>query len=108
MKKIVELAEDMRENVKKNEFKHFGEILSEGWILKKQLATKISNPIIDEYYETALKAGASGGKLLGAGGGGFFLFYCEPKYQNRLRKKLGLKEFKFKFECEGSKIMYMD
>jgi D-glycero-alpha-D-manno-heptose-7-phosphate kinase len=63
--------------------------------------------VLDEYYKKALNAGATGGKLLGAGGGGFFLFYCLPKYQNKVRKALNLRELKFKFEAEGSKIIYI-
>lgn len=108
LKKIVNLAEKMRDSLNKGDIKNFGEILHEGWLLKKRLASKISNPLIDEYYDEALKAGAGGGKLLGAGYGGFLLFYCEPKYQKRVRDALNLRELKFKFDNEGSRIVYMD
>jgi len=107
VKKMVKLAEEMKDSLNKGNVKNFGEILHKGWLLKKRLANNISNPVLDEYYEKALKAGATGGKLLGAGGGGFFLFYCEQKYQNDVRKVLQLRELKFKFENEGSKIIYI-
>jgi len=108
IEKMVELAKELRDSLKKNLVKEVGEILHQGWLLKKTLASNISNPILDEYYEKAQKAGASGGKILGAGGGGFFLFYCEPKYQDKLRKTLKLRELRFCFENEGSKIIYTD
>ena len=107
-KKMIKLTEDMKDCLYKCAIRSFGDILHEGWILKKKLASKISNTVLDEYYKKALKAGATGGKLLGAGGGGFFLFYCEPKYQERVRRSINLREFKFEFDDEGSKIVYMD
>lgn len=85
-----------------------GTLLHRNWLLKKQLATSISNPLINDAYETALKHGALGGKLLGAGGGGFLLFYCPVEQQQKLRDALkGLREFQFNFEREGSKIIYV-
>ena len=78
-------------------------------MLKKRFATGVSNPALDEIYNAALNAGASGGKLLGAGGGGFFLFYCEPHLQENVRRALAhLKERKFNFEPQGSKIIYVN
>ena len=83
-------------------------MLHRNWVLKQRLASKISSSDTDALYECALKNGATGGKMLGAGGGGFFLFYCEPEKQNRLRKALNsLREMKFKFENEGTKIIYV-
>jgi len=107
IKKMVELAKEMKDVLNKGYIKNFGEILHKGWVFKKELVDNISNPMLDEYYKKALKAGAVGGKLLGAGGGGFFLFYCEPEYQNAVRKAVNLRELKFKFENEGSKIVYI-
>jgi len=86
----------------------FGEVLYKGWMLKKQLASGISTSKIDEYYEKALRAGAVGGKILGAGGGGFLLLYCPKERQPKVRESLGyLRELKFSFEPEGSKIIYV-
>jgi D-glycero-alpha-D-manno-heptose-7-phosphate kinase len=86
----------------------FGEILHEAWLLKRSLVRAISNDAINDYYETARKAGAIGGKLLGAGGGGFLLFYVEPQNQQRVREALGsLRELRFAFEPQGSKVIYV-
>jgi len=89
------------------QFDYLGEVLHKGWLLKKKIAKGISNNGIDYYYKKALKAGAIGGKLLGAGGGGFLLFYCPKKKQGQLRKALkGLYELNFNFDNEGSKVIY--
>jgi len=86
----------------------FGEILHESWQHKKQVAEGISNPQIEAWYEKALQAGALGGKLLGAGGGGCLLFYCPYEEQDRMRVALSdLQEIHFQFEEEGSKIIYV-
>lgn len=106
--KMVELAEKMKKVLTHGELGKFGELLHQGWILKKGLTEDITCDQLDNYYQKALKAGAKGGKLLGAGGGGFFLFYCEPKFQNKLRKALNLRELDFKFDNEGVKTVYYD
>jgi D-glycero-alpha-D-manno-heptose-7-phosphate kinase len=86
----------------------FGETLHEGWLLKRSLVSKISNDNIDGYYDAALTAGAIGGKLLGAGGGGFLLFYVEKQNHARVRQALcDLKELPFRFEPQGSKVIYI-
>ena len=86
----------------------FGGVLHRGWQLKKELASGISNNKIDECYEKALNAGALGGKVLGAGGGGFLLLYCPVPKQPAVRKALsGLPPLEFSFEPEGSKIIYV-
>ena len=108
LQKMVGLADRLRDSLNRNKVKAFGEILHEGWLLKKGLSDNISNPVLDGYYETASRVGAVGGKVLGAGGGGFLLLYCEPKFQNALRKALKLRELKFSFESEGTKIVYFD
>jgi D-glycero-alpha-D-manno-heptose-7-phosphate kinase len=97
----------MKESLQIGNLNDFGEILHQGWVLKKKMARNISNPVLDEYYEKALKAGIIGGKLLGAGGGGFFLFYCKQRNQEDVRKAINLKELNFKFDNEGSKIIYI-
>jgi D-glycero-alpha-D-manno-heptose-7-phosphate kinase len=86
----------------------FGQLLHEGWEAKKSLESSISKPKIDEYYCRGLRAGALGGKLLGAGGGGFLLFFCEPHKQQALREELSeLRELRFSLDPEGSKIVYI-
>lgn len=85
----------------------FGELLNYSWKLKKALNKEISTNPIDELYETAIKAGALGGKLLGAGGGGFLLFYVKPEKQELVRKSLEkLLYIPFEFENEGTKVLY--
>jgi len=86
----------------------FGELLHQGWQIKRSLESVISNPYIDELYDRGLRAGALGGKLLGAGGGGFLLFFCEPHLQDRLRQELAeLPEMRFQLEPEGSKVIHV-
>ncbi|MEI8181569.1 MAG: GHMP kinase [Desulfomonile sp.] len=86
----------------------FGEILHEGWLYKRTIVNEISNDFINNYYDSALRAGALGGKLLGAGGGGFLLFYVEPQNQDRVRHALqDLQELPFSFEPQGSKVIYI-
>ena len=87
--------------------KDFGKLLHEAWLLKKSLTDKISTLEIDNIYEKALQSGALGGKLLGAGGGGFMVLFVPPENQPGVREKLkNLLEVKFHFENEGSKIIY--
>ncbi len=107
--KMVKLSEELRDALTNNDLKEFGEILHQGWLLKQKLATKITNSIINSYYEKARRAGAVGGKILGSGGGGFLLLYCQEENQNKVRQALSnLKETSFRFEVEGSKIVYVD
>lgn len=85
----------------------FGRLLDESWRIKRTLSEKISTSFIDEIYETALSAGALGGKLLGAGGGGFMLLFAKPADQMRIREKLkGLLRVPFAFETTGSQIIF--
>lgn len=90
----------------KDDFTDFGRLLNETWMLKRRLSSKISNSEIDDMYETAIKNGAVGGKLLGAGGGGFIVFYTEPENQKRLKE--ALKKYlyiPFRFDFTGSDII---
>lgn len=105
--KMCELADYMKISLEQNNLNNFGEILNESWKKKKELANGISNQRIDELYECAICNGALGGKLLGAGGGGFLLFYCPKEKQLVLQEKLGLKMFPFRFEHEGSSVIYI-
>lgn len=85
----------------------FGKILHENWMIKRKLTSKITTEYIDKIYEKAIKAGAMGGKLLGAGGGGFILFFVEPKNQPKVREKLkNLLYVPIRFENLGSQIIY--
>lgn len=85
----------------------FGKLLNETWKLKKTLSNKISNPIVDDIYQKALNAGALGGKLCGAGGGGFLLLFVSPEKQQKVREELkNFLEVKFNFEKQGSQIIY--
>ena len=85
----------------------FGKLLNEAWLLKRSLADNISTSYIDDIYNTALKNGAIGGKVLGAGGGGFMIFFAKPEYHSNI--KLALKQFiqvPFKFENEGTQVIH--
>lgn len=105
--KMVALAKDLKEELLKGNTSSMGEILHTGWMYKKELASGISNPDIDYYYDLAIKNGAGGGKLLGAGGGGFLLFYVEDENKAKLRKALSdLKELDFKFDNKGTTVVH--
>lgn len=85
----------------------FGKLLHESWQLKKKLSERISNSVIDKMYQRALSNGAVGGKILGAGGGGFMLLFVPPEKQNKIRGALkDFLEVKFAFEKDGSQIIY--
>jgi D-glycero-alpha-D-manno-heptose-7-phosphate kinase len=85
----------------------FGKLLHETWSIKKKLTTLITTSKIDEIYEAALKAGASGGKVIGAGGGGFILFFVKPERQPEVKEKLKkLLHVPFRFQNLGSQIVY--
>jgi D-glycero-alpha-D-manno-heptose-7-phosphate kinase len=107
LKSMVALVPDLRNCLYSGNLDDFGNILHENWILKQKLASNISNGDIEEIYQTGLVNGARGGKLLGAGGGGFVLFYCEKKHQPKVTNALArLRKFDFAFEREGSKLIY--
>jgi D-glycero-alpha-D-manno-heptose-7-phosphate kinase len=89
------------------EISEFGELLHHAWVLKQTLSSAISNERLNEMYDAARKAGALGGKLLGAGGGGFFLFFVPPARKNRVREALrGYAEVEFAFENEGTRVIF--
>ena len=105
--KMVQLAKDLKQELLHNNIDAMGEILHQGWMYKKELAGSISNEFINHYYDLAMKNGASGGKLLGAGGGGFLLFYVKEENHQRLRYAMReLKELPFKFDNKGSTIIH--
>ena len=109
LKKLRDMALELKERLNDDVSADiFGETLHQGWLLKKQLASSISNDKIDEWYGKALGAGALGGKVLGAGGGGFMLLYCPKQTQPQVKKALNyLPDLEFSFEPEGSKIIYV-
>ncbi len=105
MLKMVDIAEDILINPAAS-LDDFGSLLNETWLLKKSISSKISTTYIDEIYHKAMAAGALGGKLLGAGGGGCLLFYVpEDKHESVRNALSGMLEIKFKFENEGTKII---
>ena len=105
--KMCDLALQMKTALIAGDLTTFGEILHESWLLKRELASGISNPEIDELYSKAMKAGAIGGKLLGAGGGGFMLFYCPQEKQALLSSSLGLRPLNFAFDYDGTSVIYV-
>ncbi|HTY13856.1 MAG TPA: GHMP kinase [Candidatus Omnitrophota bacterium] len=109
LKSLKQLAYDLRDTLqKKGPVDDFGRALNEGWKIKKSLAEGISNPEIDGLYEKAMRAGALGGKILGAGGGGFLLLYVPEAAQKKVREALSsFRETKFNLEPQGSKIIYV-
>lgn len=105
MKQMVYEGEKILQS--KNNLEDFGKLLHESWQLKRSLSSQITNSAIDRIYQAGLRSGATGGKLLGAGGGGFILFFAKPEVQPLLREKL--KKFlyvPFAFENSGSQIIY--
>lgn len=105
--RMVDLTYDLHRELQKNNTHVFGEILHENWILKKSLVNEISTPEIDRWYESAIRAGAIGGKILGAGAGGFLMFYVPRKAHDTVRKALPeLRQINFKFEPLGSRIIF--
>lgn len=95
------------EELQAGNYDHIGLMLDEAWHLKKQLASGVSKPELDELYQTAKDAGALGGKISGAGGGGFLLLYCPPETQKHVRAALSkLQELSFNLENDGSKVIF--
>jgi D-glycero-alpha-D-manno-heptose-7-phosphate kinase len=110
LEQMVELAKQMRNALNNNDLASFGELLHQNWELKKQMASGISNPQIDRWYQAARQAGVLGGKILGAGGRGFLLLCCSEGKRESVQavmQGLGLREFPFRFEPQGSKIIYV-
>jgi len=102
-----EMVDEATEILKFSSFIDFGKLLHESWMLKKSLTSKISTPEIDSLYETARRAGAVGGKLCGAGGGGFMLLFVQPEKQKQVKKALKkLVEVPFRFEDLGSQFIH--
>lgn len=107
-KKMVQLAYDLKDRLENNDIDAMGTILHEGWMMKKSLTNGITSDVIDTLYNKGIKAGATGGKLLGAGGAGFMLFYCPgSRHEDFLGNMYGESEMKFNFDDQGSKIIHI-
>ena len=105
--KILSFVKEGEKILKEGNLNDFGKLLHEAWLEKKYLSSSITNPSIDAIYNRALRDGALGGKLLGAGGGGFFLFYVPYHQQNYFLKKMNyLTNVPFKFSFKGSEILF--
>jgi D-glycero-alpha-D-manno-heptose-7-phosphate kinase len=108
MRQMVKLAVDLKSELQKNRISSFGAILHENWELKRSLSAGISTDRIDAWYQRARKAGAVGGKLLGAGSGGFMMFCAPPDRHEAITRALSdLRRTDFRFEPQGSKIIFV-
>ncbi len=108
-KRIVELTHKLKYELEHNNIDAVGKTLHENWLIKKTLASGISNPRFDEYYDKALQNGAIGGKILGAGGSGFFLFYVPEEKQKKFREAMcELPEMEFKFDHQGTTVIFVN
>ncbi|MBF8283753.1 MAG: putative kinase [Anaerolineales bacterium] len=106
LREMKQMAYTARDELRAGDLEAMGRLLHEGWQLKKQLASQISNGAIDEMYQTARRAGALGGKITGAGGGGFLLLYCLPERREAVRDALKpLQELPFQLEMDGTKVI---
>ena len=105
------LSERVRAALQQGDVHQFGELLHEGWQAKRRISTKISTPRIDQLYNLALEHGAVGGKITGAGSGGFLLFYSEPDNQQAVRDVMhgqGIHEMTFEFDMQGAQSIVND
>jgi D-glycero-alpha-D-manno-heptose-7-phosphate kinase len=107
MHRIKEMGYETKRYLERGEVDKFGDLLHEHWMNKRQLASNMSDSNLDEHYEAARKAGAIGGKIMGAGGGGFFMFYTRPGDKRRVyeaMKARGLRQLRFRFDHDGARI----
>jgi D-glycero-alpha-D-manno-heptose-7-phosphate kinase len=105
------LGGSMREALQRGELQLFGKLLDDGWQAKRRISSKIATPRIDQLYGIARKNGATGGKITGAGGGGFLLLYCEPAKQAAVRDALvaeGVHDMAFTFDLQGAQVIVND
>ncbi|MBI4551883.1 MAG: GHMP kinase, partial [Candidatus Latescibacteria bacterium] len=107
LRQLKTLAHETRERLTSGQLDALGEVLDRGWGWKKEMSDRVSDPSIDDLYRRALDAGALGGKLCGAGAGGFFLLYCPQRVQAQVREALSdLRELPFMLERDGSKVIF--
>jgi D-glycero-alpha-D-manno-heptose-7-phosphate kinase len=108
MQRMVQLARDLKTQLQQNNLTAFGEILHEGWELKRSMTGDISSAEIDAWYSAARQAGAAGGKLLGAGSGGFLMFYAPRERHEAITRALkDLRQIPVQFEPQGSRIIFV-
>ena len=108
MDQMVEVAYEMQKMLNSNSTKNFGQLLNENWLLKRKMAQGVSSRAIDKWYRISKKNGAEGGKILGAGGGGFLLLYAKERNRGRILQSLKeLKPTDFNLEPQGSKIIFV-
>ena len=108
-KKMCDITRTLKAELQNNNVDAMGELLHENWMLKKTLASGITNPLIDETYDLAMAAGATGGKLLGAGGAGFMIFYVPDEKHEAVRNALSnLREMDFEMDNSGASIVMTD
>lgn len=106
---LVQIANEAQHALEKNDLSEIGYMLDDAWKIKRKMASNVSNNLIDDMYVSAKNAGALGGKILGAGGGGFLMLYVPVESQKTVRKAMSnYKEIKVKFDPEGSKIIYVN
>lgn len=109
MSNMVSLAYDMRSLLENDDVESLGELLDKNWQLKRQMTVGISDPQIDDWYSKGILAGATGGKILGAGNGGFMMFFAPKEKHARITKVMkGLQRVPFSFDNSGSKIVFSD
>lgn len=107
MHSIKKIGFEVKRALERGDITEFGKLQHEHWLAKKSVSSKMSNPLIDKWYRIGLENGAVGGKIMGAGGGGFLMFYCDDG-RDRVRKAMaeeGLEEVRFRLGSDGSKIM---
>lgn len=108
-KQMCDITRKLKEELQNNNVDAMGELLHQNWMLKKSLASGITNPLIDETYDKAMAAGATGGKLLGAGGAGFMIFYVPEEKHSAVRSALShLREMDFEMDNSGVSIVMTD
>ena len=108
MDRIKEIGREVYRLLVDGDLDRYGELLHEHWLRKRKLASSMTDAILDDHYEAARKAGALGGKLMGAGGGGFFMFYVRPTDKRRLLEAMaarGLRPLRFRFDLDGARIV---
>ena len=107
MRRMVEIAFEIKKTIESNNLDPIGEMLNENWLLKSQMASRITTAKIDDWYRRGIKAGALGGKLLGAGNGGFLMFFAKPENHRLIINELSdLKHVEISFESNGTQIIF--